>query len=305
MNAQGRALLLENDEFDAAVIRDLIQKCRQVDLVITHVVALCDATSALARADFDVALIDLNVLDSQGLETIREVIKANPRVPIVVLSGEDDLETATMALRIGAQDFLLKSELNNSVLQRAIYYSIVRKAKENEFAAKFHADRLTGLSNRALLYERWRRSVARSSRAQCDVGVVVVNIDRFQLINERYGHAAGDALLKHLAQEFTNTVRISDVVARLGSDEFIGIVESVSQKSELDDVRSRLLENLNNELSVDGQKIPFTVRIGTVMTDPNANDDLLDVIRRADAEMYEFASSQGVDQLAGSATVVQ
>ena len=305
MTSHGTALLLEDDEFDAAVTQELLEKCCKTTFTVTRATSLKEAVAALSRTDFEVALVDMNVLDSNGLDTVREAIKANPDVPIVVLTGHDDAETAIAALRIGAQDYLPKSELDNRTLQRIIQYAIERKEKEANLTIKAYYDSLTGLANRALLYERWRRSVARSRRAGRKMGVLIADIDRFKLVNDRYGHAAGDALLQEFATKLTNSVRESDIVARLGGDEFVMVLENVRSQEEINSVRDTLTLSLADRFTFDGEMIKFSASIGGTLSDPRENEDLMAAIRRADTEMYEYkaVAHAALDQ--GNSTIVQ
>ncbi|MDA0589294.1 MAG: fused response regulator/phosphatase [Planctomycetota bacterium] len=121
-------LLLEDSRTDARLIQSCL-KTSQLRCELTWVEKLADAT-ALPDQDFDVALLDLNVPDSQGLDTVRQFRKFHPDLPIVILSGDANDETALKALREGAQDFIPKNEFNRSALERAIRFAIERQERE-------------------------------------------------------------------------------------------------------------------------------------------------------------------------------
>ena len=288
MTPPGTALVLEDDECDAAILRELLENCCSQSFSVRRAAFLKEAMRLLSRETFEFALVDMDVPDSSDLNTVREVIRANPAVPVIVLTGNDDIDTAIKALEIGAQDYLPKSQLDNRTLQRVIEYSVQRKQKEAELSIKAYFDTLTGLANRSLLYERWRRCLARSKRADCQTGVLVADIDRFRQTNDRFGHAAGDALLKDFAMKLSASVRETDVVARLGGDEFVIVLETIKSKSEIDDVRDALLGCMKNSFLFDGREIAYTASIGGAISAPKDDEDLMAVIRRADAEVYEF-----------------
>jgi len=286
--AAGHALLLEDDRFFASMTRELLQNCCRRPFDVTHVTILKEAIASLSRGAYEIVLVDLNVPDSHGLDTVREVVQVNPGAPVIVLTGEDDMDVALGALSMGAQDFLSKSELNNRTLQRSIGYAIQRQQKETLLTSKAHFDCLTGLANRSLLYERWRRSLARAKRLERNVGVLIADIDRFKLVNDRHGHLAGDALLRAFSAELKSGVRESDCVARLGGDEFVVVLENVRSKEEVDSVRDTLVLSLVSQFQFEGAEIAFSASIGGALADPYEDEDLMSVLKRADAEMYEF-----------------
>ena len=254
MTGAQKVLLLEDDDFDAAVTRELLEKCCRQQFVVERCKLLSEACKLLSRGDFLAALIDMNLPDSAGLDTVREVHQANPETPIVVLTGTDDANTALAALGIGAQDYLPKTALDSRALERVIQYSVSRKQKENELTTKAYYDSLTGLGNRALLYDRWRRGLSRSRRAERLVGVLVVDVDDFKSVNDTHGHEAGDLLLMHLSSRLTAYVRNTDIVARLGGDEFVVVLENVRSKCEVDAVRDKLMNEVDYTMATNGQK---------------------------------------------------
>lgn len=284
------ALVLEDDECDAAILRELLENCCRNRFAVKRTGLLKDATRLLARENFDFVLVDMNVPDSHDLETVREVVLADPSVPVIVLTGNDDIDLAIKALDIGAQDYLPKSQLDNRTLQRVIEYSIRRKEKEAGLSIKAHYDRLTGLANRSFLYERWRRSLVRSRRAGGKVGVLVADVDHLAKLNERFGYAMGDALLRDFSAKLTASVRETDVVARLGGDEFILVLENIESESQTNDVRKALLDRLKTPLAIDGKGIAYSASVGAAISNPEENEDLLAVLKRADADIYELMS---------------
>ncbi|MEM8771251.1 MAG: GGDEF domain-containing response regulator [Pseudomonadota bacterium] len=301
MNNAETVLLLEDDDFDAAVTRELLEKCCRRAFTVKRCKFLSEAQTQLSRAEYLVALIDMNVPDSSGLDTVRTILQSNPATPVVVLTGTDDTDVAVTALGLGVQDYLPKSSLDSRSLERVIQYSIRRKAKENDLTAKAYYDALTGLGNRALLYDRWRRSLARSKRAHCNIGALVVDVDKFKEVNDNFGHDAGDHLLMHLSARLKSSVRDTDIVARLGGDEFVLILESIKDKSEVDAVRDKLMGEVSCCTAPSGKEIPYTISIGGAVGDPQTHEDLMEVLRCADAEMYEFkAKTRGGAVMGGT-----
>ncbi|MEB3214246.1 MAG: ATP-binding protein [Leptolyngbyaceae bacterium] len=120
-----QVLLVEDDPADAHLLQRFLIATTQIEL--THVECLEDAIQLLNSSHLDAVLLDLSLPDSRGIDTVRHVHRVSPRTPLLVLTGLDDEETAIAALREGAQDYLVKGEIQRSWLVRAIHYAIERQ----------------------------------------------------------------------------------------------------------------------------------------------------------------------------------
>ena len=297
-----RALLLEDNELDAAITQRLLEGGRQFQFDVVHCVCLAEAIEQLSHNDFDVALIDLTVPDSEGLDTVRDALRAGPNTAIIVLTGASETELAIEALELGAQDFLPKSAISEHVLDRVIQYSIRRKLKENALAEKAYIDNLTGLGNRALLVEQWDRCVARSARAMRKTGVLLIDINKFKQVNDVYGHHAGDLLLCDVAERMKTFVRKNDLIIRLGGDEFVIILENVRSIDEVNLLRDRLMTEFNGEIRMDEDKIAYSLSVGSTVSAPKDHEELTAALHRADLDMYAFKSGDAKIEKAAEET---
>jgi len=122
-----RVLLLEDDPDDAFLLRDVLEGTAPGQFAIEHVTRLAEAIERLSPSPPDAVLSDLNVLDSQGLDTLLGIRSARSDVPIVVLTGVDDEAVAVRAVQEGAQDYLTKAHLDGPVLVRSLRYAIERQ----------------------------------------------------------------------------------------------------------------------------------------------------------------------------------
>ncbi len=122
-----KLLLIEDNAYDVKVIRLMLAPQRE-ELLFDFCAAesLAEGLVQLAEHPADVALLDLNLPDSVGLETFRQVYKAFPHTPIIIISGTDDLTLAVQAVQLGAQDYLLKGEMSRNLLVRAIHHAVER-----------------------------------------------------------------------------------------------------------------------------------------------------------------------------------
>ena len=133
-------LLIEDDPDEARLIREMINGSGSQVFELTHVESMRDAKKYLASQSVDIALLDLGLADPHGLEAVREVRAAAPRVSIVLLSNADDEPIAVQAIKEGAQDYLIKSQIEPRVLTRALLNSAERKKiEELQFVEKERA----------------------------------------------------------------------------------------------------------------------------------------------------------------------
>ncbi|PKN45601.1 MAG: hypothetical protein CVU59_08590, partial [Deltaproteobacteria bacterium HGW-Deltaproteobacteria-17] len=120
--------MIEDNPGDARLVRELVHDAP--DLAIHHVGTLAEGLNSLSGGGPDVVLLDLGLPDSSGLDTLRAILGAAPTVPVVVLTGQDDEEVGRMALREGAQDYLVKGMQLETILIRTVRYAIERKRSQ-------------------------------------------------------------------------------------------------------------------------------------------------------------------------------
>ncbi len=126
-----KLLLVEDNPGDAELIETVLSEVDSVAFSLTHVTYLCDGLYALKENNFDAILLDLSLPDSTGLDSILQIQAKAPTFPIVVLTGLNDQTLAITAVRDGAQDYLIKGEVNGQLLVRSIRYAIERKRAES------------------------------------------------------------------------------------------------------------------------------------------------------------------------------
>src|SRR5436190_10918707 len=142
-----------------------------------------------------------------------QLIAVAPQMPIIVLTGHDDERLALGAVQEGAQDYLIKVRVDDRLLARSIRYAIERKRADMQLAHQALHDPLTGLPNRALFLDRLELALARARRSPGAIAVLLLDIDRFNVINDSLGHDTGDRLLMEAAARLQRVLRPGDTVA--------------------------------------------------------------------------------------------
>jgi diguanylate cyclase (GGDEF)-like protein/PAS domain S-box-containing protein len=160
-----------------------------------------------------------------------------------------------------------------------------RKALEAQLQHQALHDPLTGLANRALLHDRLEQMLAHAQRLATRVAVLFLDLDDFKVVNDSYGHQAGDRLLTTVADRLVAVLRASDTVARYGGDEFAIACDDVTGVSSLEAIIGRLTSAFDDPFEIDGAEIHMTTSIGArLSSDAGEAPDTL--IRDADAAMY-------------------
>jgi diguanylate cyclase (GGDEF)-like protein len=280
-----RVLLVEHDPHAAMMIGEMLRAIWPDGLVVAHTQLVADAIRELVDHGATCVLLDLPREQSDPLDPLIQLRAAATDVPIIVLSDYSDEEIGVAAVRAGAQDYLLKSELNPSVLGRAARYAVERKHSEVDLVHQALHDPLTALPNRALFLDRLGVALDRSRRTGTPVGVLFIDVDNFKQVNDSLGHAAGDRLLTMLADRFRGMLRPMDTVARFGGDEFTFLFEGLESEREAVLVAERISRTASLPLTVGDGETSVAISIGIAMVnDPSVAPD--HVIRDADAAMY-------------------
>ena len=169
-----------------------------------------------------------------------------------------------------------------------------RRRLERELTHQAFHDPMTGLANRVLFNDRLGHALARATRDGSVVGVLFIDLDDFKIVNDTYGHAAGDHLLISVAHRIAGALRADDTAARLGGDEFAALVENVQDPGAVEETAQRILTALAPPIvTEDGTTLNAVASIG-ITTTPEA-DSADELLRQADLALY-VAKGAGKNQ---------
>jgi len=230
-----KVLLVEDDREFADILRIRLGKEKNPRLEITCLPTLRQALEALTGKDWDLILLDLMLPDSSGIQTFTTLYSQARHTPVVIMSGLDNDDLAIDAVRKGAEDYLVKGEINSRLLLRVIHHamdrhrireklaSVTERLRESNLRLETMSllDPLTELYNRRGLQQALKWELQILFREGGKLMVLFLDIDDFKKINDSLGHPVGDVLLREIAQKIRDSVRSSDHVARIGGDEFI------------------------------------------------------------------------------------
>jgi diguanylate cyclase (GGDEF)-like protein len=283
MDERYNVLLIEDNPGDARLLQEMLAEEPAAPFRFVCADRLSRGMEILSSQNIELLLLDLSLPDSQGLETFSKIYAHAPKVPIIVLTGNDDGALALSAVKAGAQDYLFKGKLDRELLVRSMQYSIERKRYQVELEHHANYDALTGLPNRNLLHDRLKQAVF-VQRHVHPIAVVFLDLDHFKIINDSLGHTQGDKLLATTAERLHSTVRDGDTVARLGGDEFVLILND-AKEDVIFRAMQRILDSVGEPMTIGGQELCITCSAG-VSVYPQDGDDVETLLKNADAAMY-------------------
>jgi diguanylate cyclase (GGDEF)-like protein len=286
---RAKVLLIEDNEGDAELIGDYLSEI--CGALVSNSSRVDDAARLMADQTFDFVISDLTLPDAHGLDALRRLSPLAPDTPFIVITGIDDEDLAVQAVQHGAQDYLVKGQIDAQLLRRTLRHARERKQASNRLRDQTRNDPLTGVANRAALRERIETTLARSRRRGVEFAVMFIDLDRFKAINDTCGHDTGDAVLCEVADRLRQALRTSDVVARLGGDEFAVFLDDLWPDSRPLEVAERIRRSLERPIVLGARTLVVTPSIGLARY-PEVTGTVDDILKAADSAMY-LAKNRG------------
>jgi diguanylate cyclase (GGDEF)-like protein len=282
-----KVLLVEDNPGDARLVVEMLCEGRTGEFVVHHVGTVREAVERLAmdQASSDAILLDLSLPDEAGLDTLRRVVEAATEAGVVVMTGAGDEDLGVAAMQVGAQDYLVKGQVDGRMLRRALRYAIERQEARLQLQALSLKDDLTGLQNRRgfLALAEQQMKVARRSRTP--FLLVFMDLDQLKQINDSFGHAEGNRAIVEAANVLRDCFRQSDILARLGGDEFAAFAIGTGDSNE-EVVRARLASALAAVNAKPDRAYPLGFSVGILPCAATEEGSVESLLERADSLMY-------------------
>jgi diguanylate cyclase (GGDEF)-like protein len=269
-----------------------------------------------ARADgrrYAVAFVDMRMPPGwDGLETIERLWEEDPDLQIVICSAHSDYDWRDIFERLGHSDKLLILKKPFEPIEVLQCASALSRKWQHERALEAHVaslqqvitartekleavnlqlrhlathDALTSLPNRVLLDDRLAQAIAHADRDGQPFAVLMLDLDRFKLINDSFGHRSGDVVLNEVARRLQGLVRSIDTVARVGGDEFVLVVSPSAARADAEEIAKRANEILCTPIQLEGVDLRVSSSIGIAFY-PTDGGSAESVLAHADAAMY-------------------
>ena len=280
-----KILLVEDNPADAERIVEFLNDEPKFTFKLTHAATLEEGLAIKNTGELDMILLDLFLPDSSGEETFKTVQEHFPDVPVIIFSGLKDENKALEIVRAGAQDYIIKDQLDKNILVRVILYAIERQRVKRHLQDLALLDDLTGLYNRRGFYKLAEQQMLFAGRQKRGLSFFIFDLNGFKQINDTFGHAEGDVALRRAADILKVSFRGSDIVARIGGDEFAVLTTERLQESVVDQMRIKLKSNLDS-FNPAAARYELSFSMGVASFDPENAQSLDILIRKADAALY-------------------
>ena len=272
-----RVLVVEDDRTEALMVTGLLENTVEAEFAVTVAESLEAALDQIRRGSVDVVLLDLNLADSQGLDTFVAVRNREPDLPVVVVTAAGDTDLGRQAVESGASDFVPKGRLNKQGLGDRSLFAVGRRRASNQALQ----DPLTGLATLALYIDRLEAALSRTEVERRLLAVLWIGLDNFTVLAETLG-APVDGCLVESAARIRGGLRPPDTLARVGSSDFGAVVEGIARPSNAERAAHRVLGAFVEPVPSGPTTTPVTVSIGiAVGRFPETADTLIDRARQA------------------------
>jgi len=248
-----------------------------------------DAISIAKKSSPDLILLDIVMPEMSGFEVLKELknYDLTRDIPVIIITGLDNRESEEKGLLLGAVDYIAKP-FHDSVVRLRVKTHLTILSQMRTIERMCMIDALTEIPNRRgfdnQLNAEWNRAI----REKTTLGLLMIDIDKFKIFNDSYGHAHGDLVLKTAAEIISKTVkRPSDFAARWGGEEFSVLLPNTGLNGALE-VAEQIRVNIENAViqCSDGRNTQITVSIGVNSEFPDIGKEIDDFVSIADQALY-------------------
>jgi diguanylate cyclase len=289
MSAPLRALIVEDSEDDALLLIRELEK-GGYEVTYERVETQTAMSAALDLHSWGIIFADYTMPEFSGTEALRVVQDKGLDVPFIFVSGTMGEDVAVSAMKTGAHDYIMKSNLKRLIpaVQRELREAKIRqdhrRAEETIYYLAYY-DPLTSLPNRSLLLDRLQQAVLSGQRKNQPVAFMLLDIDRFSEINDTLGYHCGDRVLQQVGTLLKELLRKPDTVSRLEGDEFAVLLPTLEDTAHVDVVIQKILKALETPFMIEGLPISVEVSLGVAFS-PDHGKDADTLMQHADVAMH-------------------
>ncbi|OGP99088.1 MAG: hypothetical protein A2026_19400 [Deltaproteobacteria bacterium RBG_19FT_COMBO_46_12] len=275
-----KTLIVDDEEMIRSLLVSLFSKHGH------HCETAKDGMEALEKIDknsFNAVVIDIIMPYLDGITLTKELAKLYPDLPVMIITGHADEHSAESAMAAGAREFIIKPFSLDEFIIR--FNKMMRDRKgEEELLAFSLTDELTGLYNRRRFFILAEQYLKVAIREKKRAFLLFIDMDDLKWINDHYGHNEGDQALIALGSLLKKTFRESDIIARMGGDEFVALVESTDEASQI--LITRLYENIGDYNANVSKDYKLSICVGAAQFDPEYPISIDELLSKSDALMY-------------------
>lgn len=286
-----KILICDDDPQDRKLVRAFLRKTKAREMVIIEAGGEAEIQQALNRGRVDLVLMDVQMPGRSGMQWLKEIVDRQ-LAPVVMLTGHGNEDVAVESLKQGAIGYLSKNRLSSDRLEVEIeqttekWQAFLRsKADQEQLERLANIDPLTGLLNRRAILHKLDEYIAASRRYDEKLGIIMLDIDHFKMVNDKYGHMVGDDVLERLSATIRGKVRDTDYLGRYGGEEFLMVLPRTDFSAALM-VGERIRVTTAKTKMKDAQEGSFYITVSQGITSHRTGDDRNSMISRADDALY-------------------
>ena len=242
-----------------------------------------EALDKIAETKFDAVIADIVMPGVDGINLTKEISKHYQGLPVMIITGHTEEYPTETAMTSGAREFISKPFSTTEFMIRFDKMMYDLRAEKALLVLSL-TDELTGLYNRRRFFVLTEQYLKLSVRTKKRLLLLFIDMDNLKWINDHHGHNEGDQALIDLANILRKTFRESDIIARIGGDEFVVLSESIDESREI--LITRLYENLKDCNGKRSRRYPLSISTGTAHFDPEYPISTDELLSKADASMY-------------------
>lgn len=278
--------IIDDNIDDIALLTRSLQRDKDRCYKIEGFLSLGEGLNALSQDHFDVYIIDYDLAGESGFGLLSEAQSKSLTQPLIMLTGSANPAIGRKALELGATDFAQKNELAANQLTRLIDHAMIRKSHELRLTYAANHDFLTGLLQKHHFEQEANRAIARHLREEKQLALCLLDLDSFKPVNDRFGHAVGDRVLKSIGLRLQKFFRNNDLVGRLGGDEFGILLENISAQTDVDQIMKSLRKAISAPIKADQHWVSVQLSAGHSIF-PTDSASYTQLIQIADRRMYQ------------------
>lgn len=252
---------------------------------------LQEGLKVLEHSTIAVVLLAPALSDSHWMNGLMMIRNQYPDIPVVVVVESVEAAAAVTAVREGAQDVLVKQDVFGGVLARSLLYAIERQQIIRELQTACLFDELTGLYNRRGFMNLARHYVRVAGRSKRGMILFYADLDKLKFINDNLGHQVGDEAIITTANIFKNVFRTSDIVARIGGDEFVALALDADSL-----FAANILKRLKEKGRDSSQSYLLSLSVGFAAYDPQNPCTIEELLAKADKNMYDVKQAKRIEK---------
>ena len=284
-----RVLLVEPSPSERARLRNILIGGQ---LEVSTASDLITALHALSTVQPDLILAQMRLPTHGGIELLRHTNEhpVTRAVPMILYGGIMTAAERIIAFNLGATDLISEPFVSAELIAR-LRASLRARHKLSLLEKRAHQDSLTGLANRGVLEDHLLREWNACHRRRVPLAVMILDLDFFKTINDTFGHAVGDEVLRQTAKRLAQSVRSSDLVARYGGEEFVVIAPDCPLEAVVTMAQRFRASLAHTTISAAGTDITVTVSVGIALADSAYRNTPKDLLCQADVALYRAKGS--------------